>query len=93
MSNLEVCPDCGHEVSKSAVCCPLCGAKRKAKCRSKKGGFISLSVAVAGYILCDIGKLIALKNGVEQSFLMPIGVVVIIGGLIAAAICFTAPAK
>ena len=92
MSNLEVCPDCGHEVSKSALCCPNCGAKRKAKCRSKKGGFISLALIPVFSIIGGFFQRFS-PDGVTITPGTRIAVVCIIGCLTAAAICFTAPSK
>ena len=92
MSNLDVCPDCGHEVSKSALCCPNCGARRKNKCRSKKGGFISLALIPVFFIIGGFCQQFS-PDGVTIATGARVAVVCIIGCLTAAAICFTAPAK
>ena len=87
MSKLTTCEDCGGQVSINASACPHCGARRRNRCRSKIGGFISLPLiwvfaAIGGY-----GK------HCDSEILSVIGVMGAIAAIVSVAICFTAPSK
>ena len=90
MANLIECPTCKQQISSNAASCPHCGEIiRKNKCRSKKGGFISLGVGLA---LCIAFGIIG--NHVDESLaLFKWGVFLLILGVVGACICFTSPSK
>ena len=93
MATLIECPTCKQQVSSNAATCPNCGEIiRKHKCRSVKGGFISL---IAGILLCVILCVIGNSNsdGVSVPFCVYLGVLCLIGGIISSCICFTSTMK
>ena len=92
MSELINCPACQRQVSASAAVCPGCGEPiRKNKCRSKKGGFISLIVGLLLCILCFAFS--SSPDGVSVPPGVYLGVILFIAGIVSACICFTSPAK
>lgn len=92
MSKLIECPTCQRQISASASVCPGCGEPiRKNKCRSKKGGIISL---LAGFLLCILCFASSSSpDGVSVSPGVYLGVILFIAGIVSACICFTSPAK
>ncbi len=90
MAKLIECPTCKQQISSGAASCPHCGEPiRAGKCRSKKGGFISLGVGLA---LCLAFFII---GGCTEEGLVFFkwGVLLLILGGVGACICFTPPSK
>ena len=92
MANLIECPACKQQVSSNAGTCPHCGEPiRKNKCRSVKGGFISIA---AGLILCILMCAISQSSdGVSVPPGVYLGFIFLIAGIVGACICFTSPTK
>ena len=89
MSKLIECPTCKQPVSSGAATCPHCGeAIRKNKCRSVKGGFISLG---AGILLCI--ALFAVGGAADSLAVGQLGLLMLIFGIVGACICFTSPSR
>lgn len=53
MSKLVKCPDCGHQVSRSAASCPSCGRKRP--------GGVNASYAAAQILVVFFGALVMMS--------------------------------
>ena len=89
MAHLIKCPVCENSVSSNASTCPHCGEKiRMNKCRSVKGGFISLLIFAAGVAITYFGT----PND-RCTAATVIGVLIAIIALASVMVCFTTPER
>ena len=93
MANLIECPTCKQQISSNAASCPHCGEPiRAGKCRSKKGGFISLG---AGLGIAAVCIAICPRDDGSDLFrtMVSVAIMALILGGVGACICFTSPLK